>query len=84
MFLLSQRQLCRIAGKPRFPQSWWSELIAVLGNATERERLVFFFYGTNPERTFVVTSHPNIIKWNHPEADAWNAALARLRLDEPE
>jgi|SRR5215472_9241020 len=82
VFLISEKQLCRVVKKSKFQKTWWSDLMAVFARAVGRERLVFFMYGSNKERMFAVTNYQHITTWYHPKDDDWDAALSRYRLDE--
>jgi hypothetical protein len=79
---VSERQLCQLAEKAKFQESWWSELFVQFSKVASSERLIFFYYGAKGDQSFVVTREDYINKWYHPSADDWAAALKRFNLDE--
>ena len=79
---ISEEQLCQLAEKPKFEESWWSELFVQFSKAAANERLVFFYQGVKGNQSFVVIREDYINKWYHPTPDDWAAALKRYNLDE--
>ena len=81
---LTEAQLCKIVGRRRFNESWWVDLISAFVKATGLDRRLFFTYGSNKERKFIVTTFEHVRSWHHPNDTDWELALARYRLDESE
>ena len=81
-YSLSERQLCRVLDESSFRGDHWSKLMNVFTKATGDEKLVFFVYGPNRDRTIVVTNDRYIRTWRRATADDWRGAAIRYRLEE--
>jgi hypothetical protein len=83
--VLSDDQLCRLAGERTFTDGWWHEFLSQISKRPELFPFVFFDHQIIPNRYFAVMREGHIRdNWRPITLQDWKAAMKRYNLEETE